>query len=168
MAKKKNRRMRKELERIFGKGCFMERAGIRKIKGVRKDARMMTYHHLKHKSEGGKVTVENGANLYLENHQFLHSLPRGEEERINNQIRRWKANFLALRGLSEITDSASLDFPDLTKDEDCVIIELENNTEEQEKLRKRIKKQQKFNRAQTKREMQKLIDEELYGEEFEL
>ena len=167
MAKKKNKRVRKELERIFGKGCFMERAGIRKIKGVRKDARMMTYHHLKHESEGGKVTLETGANLYLENHQFLHSLPRGEEERINNQIRRWKANFLALRGMSEIIDGASVDFPDLTNSEDCVIIELEDNTEETEKLR-RVKKQQKFNRAQVKREMQKLINEELYEEEFEL
>lgn len=165
---KKNSKARKDLERIFGKGCFMERAGIRTIKGVRKDARLMTYHHLKHKSEGGKATTENGANLYLENHQFLHSLPRGEEERINNAIRRWKANFLALKGLSEITDSASVDFPDLTKDEDCVIIELEQNTEEQEKMLKKIKKQQKFSRAQVKRQTQKLIDEELYEEDFEL
>ncbi len=164
---KKNSKARKDLERIFGKGCFMERAGIRTIKGVRKDARLMTYHHLKHKSEGGKATVENGANLYAENHQFLHSLSRGEEEKINNVIRRWKANFLTTNGLGEIIDSASLDFPDLTKDEDCVIIELEENTEEQKKLRK-SKKQQKFNRAQTKRLTQKLIDEELYGEELEL
>lgn len=162
----KNSKVRKRLEKIYGKGCFMERAGIRTITGYKKDARIMTYHHLKHRAEGGPTTEENGANLYLENHQYLHSLSREEEEIINNQIREWKFNFLVTHGLSDVEVSGSVEFPDLTKDKDCIIIPLEDNTKEQiENLKK---KEQKFNRAKIKRETQKQIDEELYNEEFEL
>lgn len=164
----KNSKARKRLEKIFGKGCFMERAGIRTIIGYRKDSYIMTYHHMRHKSEGGKATEENGAVLALENHVFLHSLPRDEEEKINNQIRRWKANFLTMKADGEIEDSSSLDFPDLTNDEDCIIISLEENTEEQERELNKKKKEQKFNRAKVKRETQRRIDEELYEEEIEL
>lgn len=164
---KKNSKARKRLEKIYGKGCFMERAGIREITGFRKDSYVMTYHHMRHKSEGGKATDENGAVLALENHVFLHSLPRAEEEVINNKIRRWKANFLTMKSNGEIEDSASLTFPDLTNDEECIIIDLQENTEEQERLR-RMKKEQKFNRAKVKRETQKLVNEIIDDEEIEL
>lgn len=150
---KKNSKVRKRLEKIYGKGCFMERAGIRRITGYREDSHEITYHHLRRKSEGGRATEQNGANLALENHEFLHSLSREEEEIINNKIREWKVNFLVMRANGGIENSASLDFSNLTKDKNCVIIELENNTNEQNK------KRQKFNRAKIKRETQKLIDE---------
>lgn len=166
---KKNSKARKMLERIYGKGCFMERAGIREVKGLRKDAHQMTYHHLRHQSEGGKATVDNGANLKLENHQFLHTLSRADEEKINNQIRQWKMNFLIMKGDGEIQDSGSIELPDLTKSENCIIIELEKTTEEQLlQLQQQRKAKQKFNRSKVKQETQKLIDEELYGEDYEL
>ena len=99
---KKNSKARKALKRIYGDGCFVERAGIRKITGYKKDAHMITYHHLRHQSEGGKATVENGANVALENHEWLHTLPREEEEKVNDAIREWKANFLIMKGSGEI------------------------------------------------------------------
>lgn len=165
----KNSKARKKLEKIYGKGCFMERAGIRKITGFKKDAYIMTYHHMRHVSEGGKATVENGANLALENHEFLHSLPREEEEKINNEIRRWKANFILMNN-GKVENRASLEFPDLTNDENCIIIKLEETTKEQfEELQKQKEnKRQKFNRSKTKRETKKLINEIIDEEEIEL
>ena len=165
----KNSKARKKLEKIYGKGCFMERAGIRKITGFKKDAYTMTYHHMRHVSEGGKATVENGANLALENHEFLHSLPREEEEKINNEIRRWKANFISMNN-GKVEDSASLEFPDLTNDENCIIIKLEKTTKAQyeELQRQKQRRKQQFNRSKIKRETQQMIDDELYGEEYEL
>ena len=165
----KNSKARKKLEKIYGKGCFMERAGIRKITGFKKDAYIMTYHHMRHVSEGGKATIENGANLALENHKFLHSLPREEEEKINNEIRRWKANFISMNN-GKVEDSASLEFPDLTNDENCIIIKLEKTTKAQyeELQRQKQRRKQQFNRSKIKRETQQMIDDELYGEEYEL
>lgn len=165
----KNSKARKKLEKIYGKGCFMERAGIRKITGFKKDAYIMTYHHMRHVSEGGKATVENGANLALENHEFLHSLPREEEEKINNEIRRWKANFILMNN-GKVENRASLEFPDLTNDENCIIIKLEETTKAQyeELQRQKQQRKQQFNRSKIKRETQQMIDDELYGEEYEL
>lgn len=68
----KNRSAKKELERIYGKGCFFNRAniakrieemgGIKTFKVFVKEKRFkgksishqITYHHLKHKSERRK------------------------------------------------------------------------------------------------------------------
>lgn len=54
-----NKKARQALEKIYGKGCMMEKAGIRKITGVKKQNRQITYHHLRPKHLGGQATVEN-------------------------------------------------------------------------------------------------------------
>lgn len=163
---KKNSKARKALKKIYGDGCFVERAGIRKVVGYKKDAHMLTYHHLRHQSEGGRATKENGANVALENHEWLHSLPREEEEEVNNAIREWKINFLAGHNM-QIDDSGTFKVTDLTKDEDCVIIKAYDTTkEQQEQLEKQKQKRKpKFNRSKVKREMQEEINEAIeYGE----
>ena len=70
---KKNSKARKALKRIYGDGCFVERAGIRKITGYKKDAHMITYHHLRHQSEGGKeekkVNTRNSRKRNRENNR---------------------------------------------------------------------------------------------------
>lgn len=58
-------------------------------------------HHLKHRSENGATTVENGANVSEISHQYLHSLPRDQEEIINDMLRQWKRDFRI--GVVEIT-----------------------------------------------------------------
>lgn len=50
-------------------------------------------HHLRHRSENGATTVENGANVAEVAHQYMHSLPRDQEEIINNMLREWKRDF---------------------------------------------------------------------------
>nr|DAS67811.1 MAG TPA: hypothetical protein [Caudoviricetes sp.] len=87
-----NKKARQALERIYGKGCMMEKAGIRKIKGIKKQDRQITYHHLRPKRLGGQATVENGANLAKYNHEWLESLSVQQRERINNQLRAYKAS----------------------------------------------------------------------------
>lgn len=165
----KNSTGRKLLEQRYGKGCFMERAGIReitleeetklrKITGYKKLDRTISYHHIKEKSKGGEVSIDNGANLAVYNHEWLHQQPPEIIEDINNKLQDFKASIdLARLEIGEeglnIEKVLSMNF-DM---EDTISIPLYDNTPEiQEKRHK------KFNRAEVKRETSKLIEEELY------
>lgn len=106
-----NRSARLALASIFGSGCmfkkshaeqYVEKLGTIKTykkykeekhytsKKVKCLENMMTLHHLKHKSEGGRATIQNGAIINELAHRYLHSLPRSQEEIINDYIREWK------------------------------------------------------------------------------
>lgn len=161
-----NQSARRELERIYGKGCMFTKAhceeqieALRTIKTFKKFkeekrytckkikelTRQITYHHLKHRSEGGKTNLENGSIVNGLAHAYMHSLSREDEETINNMIRTYKLNFVIMtNGEVEKADSIDLDF----NLEDCLAIPLENNIKS-------------YNRAKVKRETQKLIDEDL-------
>lgn len=165
----KNSTGRKLLEKRYGKGCFMERAGIRriteeeearlrKIKGYKKIDRTISYHHIRERSRGGDVSIENGANLATYNHQWLHKQSPEVRADVNNRLQSFKASIDFMRfGINgralEVEKIASMKF-DI---EDSVSIPLYDNTPEEEKKLKR-----KFNRARTKRETMQLIDDELY------
>ena len=76
---KSNKRAKAALIEIYGDGCMFEKARIaeriEQMGGIRtyrsyvaekrfkgkKIAKQLTYHHLVHKSDSGKATVENGA-----------------------------------------------------------------------------------------------------------
>jgi len=74
-----NKKAREELERLYGKECFIEKLHLRKdteprkytSKGQMKRMKQLTYHHILEKSKGGKATVENGAILNLDNHRMV-------------------------------------------------------------------------------------------------
>lgn len=186
---------KKELERIYGKGCFFNRAkvaeqieamgGIKTFKVFVQEKRFkgkpishqITYHHLKHKSEGGKATVENGANVEEVAHQYLHSLPRNQEEIINNMLREFKLNCVMMTGDGQVQEAQSISF---NFGEDVLVIPLYDNdekhnpevarqqAEEREKAKhtKEYKKKKKYERLQNptramkKRELQRMIEEE--------
>ena len=190
-----NRSAKKELERIYGKGCFFNRAkvaeqieamgGIKTFKVFVQEKRFkgkpishqITYHHLKHKSEGGKATVENGANVEEVAHQYLHSLPRNQEEIINNMLREFKLNCVMMTGDGQVQEAQSISF---NFGEDVLVIPLYDNDErhnpevarqqaeerERAKHTKEYKKKKKYERLQNptramkKRELQKMIEEE--------
>lgn len=192
---KNNRSARKELERIYGKGCFFNKArvaeqieamgGIKTFKVFIQEKRFkgkpishqITYHHLKHKSEGGKATVENGANVEEVAHQYLHSLPRDQEEVINNMLREFKLNCVMMTGNGQVQEAQSISFD---FGEDVLIIPLYDNDEkhnpevarqqaeerERAKHTKEYKKKKKYERLQNptramkKRELQRMIEEE--------
>lgn len=171
----KNRMGRILLEQRYGKGCFMERAGIRQItpdeekemkrtiKGFKKLDRTMTYHHIREKRNGGKVTVENGANLAAYNHQWLNEQPPEVQEQINRKLQQFKFRIDAAK--MQITDT-SIDFKkidiSLNPEDFQIEIPVYDNSIEQEKERKR----EKFNRAREKEKTKRRLMEEI--EDMEL
>ena len=138
-----NKPVRDKLEKFFGKGCMFIKANIEKriekIKGIKSYKKYkkeikytrskikryeaeMNYHHLIHKSEGGEISVENGAVVNRLAHQYIHSLPRKQEEIINNMLREYKINFARLS--SEGVEDAKEFIPDYSN---CIEIPLLDN-----------------------------------------
>ena len=140
------------------KALFKKEKKLKKIKGYKKLDRTISYHHIKEKSKGGEVSIDNGANLAVYNHQWLHQQPPEVIEDINNKLQDFKASIdLARLEIGEeglnIEKVLSINF-DI---EDTISIPLYDNTPEIEE-----KRHKKFNRAEVKRETSKLIEEELY------
>lgn len=184
-----NTKGRHQLEQIYGKGCMFKKAHIeeqiealqtkRVIKSykvflketkytgkkIRQLERNMTYHHLKHRSEGGKTNTENGAIVNEMAHRYMHSLPREDEEVINNMLRHFKLSGGMLvpteQGI-QIEDPFGIDLDYELNDEDVITIPVYDNTKEDYEKRK------KFNRAKEKRKTQRFIEDELdFMEELE-
>jgi hypothetical protein len=172
-----NKRVKDELMRIYGKGCFFERAkvaeriaamgGIKTYKSFlngkryngQKLSKQLTLHHLQHRSEGGKTTIENGAVISEDAHQYIQSLPRDEEELINNMLREWKINIIEMRG-----DGAIIQHQTFTPSaSEYITIPLIENTEQDYKKWQNIKEKRKRiqnpSRAQLKKELRQIIEE---------
>lgn len=183
-----NKGVRELLEIIYGKDCMFYKAKIPErlkgtnIKGYKQFIgelhykskklhileRTLTLHHLKHQSEGGETTIENGAVVNELAHRYLHSLPREQEEIINNMLREYKDSFEIRGGILIPTEMGfqTLDpfiVPSLEDEEDFITIVLEDTTPEI--------REKKFNRAKEKRETRKLAEEGLLkyfeGEEID-
>lgn len=118
-------------------------------KELAKLTKRMNYHHLVHKAEGGSTTIENGAIVNEAEHRYLHSLPRNQEEIINNHIRQWKLDVITLNTESVI-DSKEIDI-DLSKD----YIDIPAKTYRKKSKRELLEKQRK----REDREFQKLKKE---------
>lgn len=180
---KSNKTARHELEMFYGKGCMFKKARIAerllhsgiKIKGykvfvgekrykskkIKRLEENMTYHHLQHEADGGKTDIENGSIVSELAHRYLHSLPREQEEIINNMLREYKRSIDINGGILVPTQHGldiqqpfqlSLDFE--INEDDCIIIPVYDNTKED--------RDRKFNRAKVKQETLQLINEELY------
>ncbi len=165
----KNSTGRKLLEQKYGTGCFMERAGIRKItpeeekafkkiKGFKKFDRTISYHHIRERSKGGEVSIENGANLAVYNHQWLHQQPPEVIAAINNRLQqfKWEIDMAKIQVTDRGVETDKLKSFEIDMS-DTIDIPLYDNTIED--IEKRHKK---FNRAEIKRETLKQIEEELY------
>lgn len=100
-----NRSVRKRLIELYGPECFIEKLHLRpqkptKYKGKKQHAKMqrLTYHHMKMKCEGGETTVENGALLNTENHEWFHKQDREMQDIMNNMFKEYKKFADHLRG----------------------------------------------------------------------
>lgn len=163
----KNRTGRKILERLYGKGCFMERAGIREItpeqeeeykrtiKGFKKLDRTITYHHIRERRNGGEVSRENGANLAAYNHQWLNMQTPEVQAQVNSKLRefKWRIDMARISIGDQNLEFDKLDI-DISMEDTIEIPVYDNSILEDKELRK-----VKFNRAKQKRETQRLIKE---------
>lgn len=187
MSSKGNKRARKALERIYGKGCFIERGKIvekaekRGITGYkvfiqkRKFTRMdgkITYHHIKERCKGGQATVENGANVKYENHEWIHSLNEEDKNVVNELLQEFKINFVEMHG-GEIVNHGTFDIDDLG--EEVMTLQLHDQTLEinRDKAIEERKQREKRNRlknptrAMKKQELRQILEEsELEEDDF--
>jgi hypothetical protein len=93
----KNRRAKEELIRRYGAECFIDRLHLRDDKdrkytgkGQYKRMKMLTYHHIKMRKDGGKANVENGALLSAENHSWFHQQPMARQREMNDMFQELK------------------------------------------------------------------------------
>lgn len=170
-----NRGVRQQLEAKYGKGCMFKKCHAKeqiealhtiktyKIflattrysgKKIRQLEANMTLHHLRHRSEGGKTDEENGAIVSEMAHRYIHSLPRDQEEVVNNMLRRFKMTgglLVPTETGIEILDPQGIELElDL---QDCITIPAYDTTRED------YRRREKFKRQQMKKETQELIDE---------
>ena len=110
----------------------------------------MNYHHLEHRADGCGTTIENGAVVNELEHRYIHSLPRNHEEIINNHIRQWKADFIAIMG-GQVIDSQEVD---INLNEDVIEIPVHNMNKKHN-----LKYLEEKKRRQERIELQKLKKE---------
>jgi len=92
-----NKKAKEKLIQLYGAECFIEKLHLRKdkkrhykSKGQLKRMKQLTYHHIKMKKDGGQATVENGALLSADNHQWFHKQPIEEQARMNRAFQEYK------------------------------------------------------------------------------
>lgn len=89
---------------------------------------------------GGKTTIQNGVIINILAHRYIHSLPREQEEIINDYLREWKKQNYSkceISFVNEIETDFEIDLAELEVEEEI----------------------KKFNRAKIKQETKERIDE---------
>lgn len=138
-----NKSAREELERLYGKECFIEKLHLRDTKGKRykgkgqlERMKQLTYHHIKMKKDGGKATVENGALLNTENHAWFHKQSPERQAEMNKAFQDYKLG-VAIITTEGIQSSKKIEI-DMS---DCMTIKLEPNKETTKQRRAREKRE---------------------------
>ncbi len=164
-----NKSAKEELIRRYGAKCFIERLKLRDTSGLRytgtgqrKKMKMLTYHHIKMKSKGGKATVENGALLSAENHAWFHQQDKLEQERMNNAFQELKRNIdnNYEECTVELVPEEEIELP---VDLNVITANFEKDSEGKISIAPQKKAKKKYNRAKQKRKTKKMI-KRYYGE----
>ena len=151
-----NKKAKERLIELYGPECFIEKLHLRKdkkprkytSKGQYKRMKELTYHHIKERRNGGKTTVENGALLSNENHQWFNKQSEKAQRQMNELFQQYKRLInigIVVNGETLIEKELEIDMSDVIE------IPLIDTTEE-------IKR--KYNRAKEKREWKKEVGEE--------
>ena len=145
-----NKRARQELERLYGKESFVKKLRLRERYGeghtymaknqVKKAVwyrgQQLTYHHILEKSKGGKATVENGALLSADDHQWFHKQSKERQAEMNQAFQDYKrgVNITTFRAdrVLQVQQYHQVTFEDLGVEFET--IELEDNTPEDEEF----------------------------------
>ena len=94
----RNKKAREELERRYGKECFIEKLHLRidkeprkyTSKGQMERMKQLTYHHIKMRKDGGESSAENGALLSAENHAWFHKQSPQMQSYMNDIFQEYK------------------------------------------------------------------------------
>ncbi len=161
-----NKSVKEEMIRRYGAKCFIERLKLRDTSGLRykgkgqyKKMKMLTYHHIRMKSKGGKATIENGALLSAENHAWFHQQPKADQERMNQQFQDLKRD---IDNNYEPCEVQLVPESDITLPFDLDIMTV--NIDDTGKIKPQKKAKKKYNRAKTKRKTERLIKRYYGGE----
>lgn len=93
-----NKRAKERLIQLYGAECFIEKLHLRKdteprrysSKGQYKRMKQLTYHYIKERQYGGKATVENGALLSAENHEWFNKQSKETQRQMNELFQKYK------------------------------------------------------------------------------
>lgn len=165
-----NKAVKERLIARYGAECFIERLKLRDTSGLKytgknqyKKMKMLTYHHIKEKSKGGKATIENGALLSAENHAWFHQQDRADRERMNNAFQELKRNID--NNYEECTiELAPEEEIELPVELNVMAVNLEEDSKGNINIKPQKKAKKKYNRAKTKRKTNKLIKRYYGGE----
>ena len=94
-----NRQAKERLIQLYGAECFIDKLHLRQDntprhytgKAQMKRMKQLTYHHIKEKRNGGKATVENGALLSAENHEWFNKQTPEKQAELNRKFQEYKA-----------------------------------------------------------------------------
>ena len=88
-----NKKAKERLIKLYGAECFIVKLHLRHdtdrhytSKGQLKRIKQLTYHHIVMKKDGGKATIENGALLSAENHEWFHRQPLRSQKKMNEKF----------------------------------------------------------------------------------
>lgn len=139
-----NKSAKQALIRRYGNQCFIERLQLRDTKGLKytscgqlRRMKQLTYHHILEKSKGGRATIENGALLSEENHEWFHRQSKEAQREMNNMFQELKRKIDFEGGKVEIVEEIKCPF-------EAKFLEID--------IRQRIREKE---RKKEKREMQK-------------
>lgn len=93
-----NKRAKQLLIQLYGAECFIDKLHLRQDdkpkhytgKAQMKKMKQLTYHHIIEKRNGGKSTVENGAILSVENHEWFNRQAPEVQEELNRKFKEYK------------------------------------------------------------------------------
>lgn len=153
-----NKKAKERLTELYGAECFIDKLKLRKdkkprrykIKSQYKRMKELTYHHIREKRYGGKATIENGALLSVENHEWFNKQSDKAQRQMNELFQEYKRLVdigIIVNGQTLVEKSIEIDMSNFIE------IPVIETTEE---IRK------KYNRAEEKRKWKKEIEEEDY------
>ena len=112
-----NKSVKERLIKLYGNKCFIERLKLRDTTGLKytgcgqyKRMKQLTYHHILEKSKGGKATIENGALLSAENHEWFHKQSKPDQKRMNNMFQELKRSIDYQECSVELVDEVKCPF----------------------------------------------------------
>lgn len=147
-----NKEAKEKLIQVYGPECFIDKLHLRPeeskvytgkqlayMKKHEKELKRLTYHHILERSKGGKATFENGALLSEGNHRWFNQQSKEAQDKMNEIFQEYKKCGVVL-----------VEKLDLGIELKMITFEI---PEERPK--------EKYNRAKEKRELRRIIEEEV-------